>query len=65
MTTERKPTVWQVVDTSTSRGLPSERKVVAEFASLKEATEFSRQTDEFRVRAKPEKRRKKDDADAE
>ena len=65
MTVERKPTVWQVVDTSTSRGLPSERKVVAEFTSLKEASEFSRQTDEFRVRAKPEKRRKKDDADAE
>ena len=58
----KKSTVWQVVDTSTSRGLPSERKVVAEFETLKEATEFSRQTDEFRVRPQPEKRSKKDDA---
>ncbi len=63
MTVERKPTVWQVVDTSTSRGLPSDRKVVAEFDSLKEASEFSRQTDEFRVRPRPEKRRKKDEDD--
>ncbi len=63
MTVERKPTVWQVVDTSTSRGLPSDRKVVAEFETLKEATEFSRQTDEFRVRPRPEKRRKKDEDD--
>ena len=63
MTENRKPTTWQVVDTSTSRGLPSERKVVAEFDSLKEASEFSRQTDEFRVRPQPQKRRKKDEDD--
>ena len=64
MTTEnKKPTIWQVVDTTTSRGLPSERKVVAEFDSLKEASEFSRQTDEFRVRPQPQKRRKKDEDD--
>ena len=64
MTTEnKKPTIWQVVDTTTSRGLPSERKVVAEFDSLKEACEFSRQTDEFRVRPQPQKRRKKDEDD--
>ena len=64
MTTEnKKPTIWQVVDTTTSRGLPSERKVVAEFDSLKEASEFSRQTDEFRVRPRPQKRRKKDEDD--
>ena len=63
MTENRKPTTWQVVDTSTSRGLPSERKVVAEFASLKEASEFSKQTDEFRVRAQREKRRSKDEDD--
>ena len=64
MTTEnKKPTIWQVVDTTTSRGLPSERKVVAEFDSLKEASEFSKQTDEFRVRPQPQKRRKKDEDD--
>ena len=63
MTAERKPTVWQVVDTSTSRGLPSDRKVVAEFDSLKEASEFSKGTDEFRVRPRPQKRRKKDEDD--
>jgi len=61
----KKPTTWQVVDTSTSKGLPSERKVVASFDSLKEASEFAKETDEFRVRPQPLKRRKKDDADDE
>ena len=63
MTVVKKPTVWQVVDTSTSRGLPSDRKVVAEFDSLKEASEFSKGPDEFRVRPLPQKRRKKDEDD--
>ena len=61
----KKPTTWQVVDTSTSKGLPSERKVVASFDGLKEASEFAKETDEFRVRPQPLKRRKKDDADDE
>ena len=60
-----KPTVWQVVDASTSKGLPSERKVVASFDDLHEASEFAKQTDEFKIRAQPLKRRKKDDADDE
>ena len=63
MTAEKKPTVWQVIDASTSPGLPSDRKVVAVFDSLKEASEFSKGTDEFRVRPQPQKRRKKDEDD--
>ena len=61
----KKPTVWQVVDTSTSNGLPSGRKVVATFDSIHEASEFAKQTDEFKIRPQPMKRRKKDDADDE
>ena len=61
----KKPTMWQVVEASTSVGLPSERKVVATFDNLHEASEFAKQTDEFKVRPQPLKRRKKDDADDE
>ena len=61
----KRPTVWQVVDVSTSKGLSSERKVVASFDDLHEASEFAKQTDEFKIRAQPLKRRKKDDADDE
>ena len=61
----KKPTTWQVVDITTSKGLPSERKVVASFDSLKEASEFSKTDEDFRVRPQPLKRRKKDDADDE
>ena len=63
MTENRKPTIWEVVDVTSSPGLPSDRKVVARFNSLKEASEFSKQTDEFRVRAQREKRRSKDEDD--
>ena len=59
----KKPTMWQVVDATTSKGLPSERKVVASFDDLHEASEFAKQTDEFKIRPQPLKRRKKDDAD--
>ena len=62
---ERKKTIWQVVDVTTSKGLPSERKVVASFDTLKEASEFSKTDDDFRIRPQPLKRRKKDDADDE
>ena len=61
----KKPTMWQVVDATTSKGLPSERKVVATFDNLHEASEFAKQTDEFKIRPQPLKRRKKDDADDE
>ena len=56
---------WQVVDATTSIGLPSGRKVVATFDNIKEASEFAKQTDEFKIRPQPLKRRKKDDADDE
>jgi hypothetical protein len=56
---------WQVVDASTSIGLPSGRKVVATFDNIKEATLFAEQTAEFKIRPQPMKRRKKDDPDDE
>jgi hypothetical protein len=54
-----------VIDATTSIGLPSGRKVVATFDNIKEASEFAKQTDEFKIRPQPMKRRKKDDPDDE
>lgn len=56
-------TIWQVRDVSTSKGLPSERRVVATFEDLAEATAFAQTDDKYKVRAKPEVRRKKDEED--
>lgn len=58
-------TIWQVRDVSTSKGLPSERKVVATFDNLPEATAFAKTDDDYKIRAKPEVRRKKDEAENE
>ena len=56
---------WQVVDATTSIGLPSGRKVVASFNNIHEARLFAEQTAEFKIRPQPMKRRKKDDPDDE
>ena len=58
-------TIWQVRDVSTSKGLPSERRVIETFDNLPEATAFAKTDDNYKVRAKPEVRRKKDDAENE
>jgi len=55
--------IWQVVDITTSKGLPSGRKVVNSFDNLSQATEFAQTDENFKVRAMPEKRRKKDEED--
>ena len=56
-------TIWQVVDINTSKGLPSGRRVVASFDSIGEATEFAHTDENFKVRVKPQTRRKKDEED--
>ena len=55
--------IWQVRDISTSKGLPSDRRVVATFENLAEAPEFAQGDENFKIRAMPEKRRKKDEED--
>ena len=54
---------WQVVDISTSKGLPSIRRVVNTFEDITQAAAFAKTDDNFKVRAKPEVRRKKDEED--
>jgi len=56
-------TIWQVRDISTSGGMPSDRKVVESFDNLEEATAFALTNDNYKIRAKPEVRRKKDEED--
>ena len=56
-------TTWQVVDTSTSKGLPSLRKVVNSFDNISEASAFAQTDNNFKVRVKPAVRRKKDEED--
>jgi|TARA_B110001454_G_scaffold153085_1_gene142422 hypothetical protein len=53
--------IWQVVDISTGKGLSSLRKVVNTFEGISEAAAFAKTDDNYKVRAKPAVRRKKDD----
>ena len=54
---------WQVVDISTSKGLPSVRRVVNSFDTISEASAFTKTDDNYKVRTKPATRRKKDEED--
>jgi len=54
-------TTWQVVDISTSKGLPSERKVVDTFDNIQDANAMAKTVDSFKIRVKPPARRKKDE----
>jgi hypothetical protein len=54
--------IWQVVDTNTSIGLPSLRKVIDTFDNIQDANAMAKTVDTFKVRAKPLVRRKKDEA---
>ena len=54
---------WQVVDISTSKGLPSVRRVVNSFDTISEASAFAKTNDDYKVRIKPAVRRKKDEED--
>ena len=56
-----KQTTWEVVDITSSPGLPSENKVVARFDSLKEANELAVTDDRYKIRTKREKQRGKDE----
>jgi len=56
-----KQTTWEVVDITSSPGLPSENKVVARFDSLKEANELAITDDRYKIRTKREKQRGKDE----
>ncbi len=51
---------WQVIDTESSL-MPSMKTVIAEFDTLVEAVQLSKTTDEYRVRTKPEVRKRKGD----
>jgi len=53
--------IWQVVDISTGKGLSSLRKIVNTFEGISEAAAFAKTDDNYKVRAKPAVRRKKDD----
>lgn len=53
--------IWQVVDISTGKGLPSLRRVVNTFESISEAAAFAKTDNNYKVRAKPAVRRKKDE----
>tara|TARA_R110002020_G_C15827645_1_gene733831 strand:+ start:398 stop:574 length:177 start_codon:yes stop_codon:yes gene_type:complete len=55
--------IWQVVDINTSTAMPSLRRVVNSFDTLSEASAFAKTDDNFKVRMKPETRRKKDEED--
>ena len=55
--------IWQVVDTNTSKGLPSIRKVIETFNNIQDASAMAKSTDSWKVRAKPSVRRKKDEED--
>jgi hypothetical protein len=55
-------TIWQVVDTNTSIGLPSGRKIIDTFDNIQDASAVAKTVDSFKVRAKPLVRRKKDEA---
>jgi hypothetical protein len=54
-------TIWQVVDTNTSKGLPSTRKVIETFNNIQDASAMAKSTDGWKVRTKPPVRRKKDE----
>ena len=54
---------WQVVDISTSKGLPSVRRVVNSFDTISEASAFAKTNDNYKVRTKQATRRKKDEED--
>ena len=56
-----KQTTWEVVDITSSPGLPSENKVVARFDSLKEANELAITDDRYKIRTKRGKQRGKDE----
>jgi len=56
-----KQSTWEVVDVTSSPGLPSENKVVARFDSLKEANELAITDDRYKIRTKREKQRGKDE----
>ena len=56
-------TIWQVVDTNTSKGLPSTRKVIETFNNIQDASSMAKSTDSWKVRMKPPVRRKKDEED--
>jgi len=56
-----KQTTWEVVDITSSPGLPSENKVVARFDSLKEADDLAVTDDRYKIRTKREKQRGKDE----
>ena len=58
--------IWQVVDTNTSKGLPSARKVIETFNNIQDASSasaFAKTNDDYKVRIKPAVRRKKDEED--
>jgi hypothetical protein len=55
--------IWQVVDTNTSKGLPSARKVIETFNNIQDASSMAKSTDGWKVRMKPAVRRKKDEED--
>ena len=57
--------IWQVVDISTGKGLPSLRRVVNTFESISEAAAFAKTDNNYKVRAKPAVRRKKDETENE
>lgn len=56
-----KQSIWEVVDITSSPALPSLNKVVARFDSLKEANELAISDDRYKIRAKREKQRGKDE----
>jgi len=53
--------MWEVVDRTSSLGMPSESKVIARFDILGEAAELARTDNRYKIRAQREKRTKKDD----
>ena len=54
-------TIWEVRNISTSKGLSSERKVVDTFDNIFDAAAMAKTDKNYKVRAKPPVRRKKDE----
>jgi hypothetical protein len=54
-------TIWEVRNISTSKGLSSERKVVDTFDNIFDAAAMAKTDKDYKVRAKPPVRRKKDE----
>jgi len=51
---------WQVINTASSP-MPSQKKIIEEFDTLKDAHDLSITDNHYRVRLKPEQRQKKKD----